>query len=501
METSPNKTGIIYCRVSSAEQVDGTSLDSQRKICTDYARKQNIDIVEFFIEKGESAKTTDRPEFIKAIAHCRKNKVSFFIVYKLDRFARNWTDYGIVRRELQGSGTVIKSVTENIDDSAAGEALEGILSVFAQFDNRIRTERSVSGMRERLKQGIWVWSAPLGYKRLEKGANLSIDEKTAPLVRIIFEEYSKGIYTYESLADHIYSIGLRSKNGEKIYKQHIEKILKNPIYYGIMRAFKLEFKGEFEPIISYELFESCQDRKRIKARNNSPRTAKNPHFSLRRLCTCDLCNRPLTASRATNHAGVKYAYYHHQKQDCKNAKFIPAKDFEQKFAKYLNEITPDTKYEKIFKEIVIDIWQTNYKKLDEENAKTRREVERLEAERQKIFDLHRSGIYSDDDFITQKLLINTKIDQKYRLLGDKRIEEFNMEEALSYCFDLVRKTSAKWLDFEYPERVRFQKMIFDGNVVFDGEKFGTTKLSSVYKLNQEYDGKKSNLVTLQRIEL
>ena len=103
--------------------------------------------------------------------------------------------------------------------------------------------------------------------------------------------------------------------------------------------------------------------------------------------------------------------------------------------------------------------------------RVRREVEKLEAERQRVFELHRSGVYSDTDFIYQKSVINQQINQKYSLVNENRIEEFNMEEALTYAFDFVRNTTKKWLAFEYPERVRFQKMIFDGNVDFDGKKF------------------------------
>ena len=75
-----------------------------------------------------------------------------------------------------------------------------------------------------------------------------------------------------------------------------------------------------------------------------------------------------------------------------------------------------------------------------------------------------------------------------------------MEEALSYAFDFVRNTTKKWLAFEYPERVRFQKMIFDGNVDFDGKKFGNGKLSLIYKGNQEYQAENSKLVTSRGIE-
>ena len=130
---------------------------------------------------------------MKAINFCsdKKSHVDYFIVYKLDRFARNQVDHITVRETLKKYKTELKSVTEPISDICSGKMMESMLSAFAEFDNNIRTERSVNGMRERIKQGVWVWQSPIGYYRTEKKANISPDPKFAPYIRTIFEEYSK----------------------------------------------------------------------------------------------------------------------------------------------------------------------------------------------------------------------------------------------------------------------------------------------------------------------
>jgi predicted site-specific integrase-resolvase len=55
MESTPKK-GIIYARVSSSEQVDNTSLDSQEKYCMEYAQRESIEIVKVFREKVSQQK-------------------------------------------------------------------------------------------------------------------------------------------------------------------------------------------------------------------------------------------------------------------------------------------------------------------------------------------------------------------------------------------------------------------------------------------------------------
>lgn len=113
-----------------------------------------------------------------------------------------------------------------------------------------------------------------------------------------------------------------------------------------------------------------------------------------------------------------------------------------------------------------------------------------------MFDLHRKGTYSDADFAEQKTRINQEIERKNILLEENRIEEFNMDEALTYCFDFLRDGAKTWKEFEEEQesRLRFQKRVFPENLTFDGEKLGTTKTSLIYELNQPENADSTNLV-------
>lgn len=500
MQPETQKTGIIYCRVSSAEQVQGTSLAMQERLCLEYAERENIKILaKPFIEKGESAKTADRTEFNKALAFCtdKKNKVDYFIVHKVDRFMRNSDQHGVMQAFLNKYGTKLRSVSEQIDETPMGRAMGGMLAVFAEFDNNVRSARSKSGMVEKVTRGEWVWAAPLGYKRLTKGGNLIVDDEVAPYVQEIFEEWVKGTHSFRSLAEHMNARGFRTRMGKKAGPQLMEKIVRNPAYCGIIRAFGGDFKASFAALIDEALFLQCQPGKRSKF-GHGKRLRENSEFPLRKFTVCSECEASLTGSTSTGRGGIKYPYYHHHKQDCPLAKSFPKETLEQNFVEYLQSVSPSGKYEKAFKAIVVDVWQSNYKRLDSENARVRKEIEVLETERQRVFDMHRMGKYNDEEFLEQKNLVNIKINDKKALLNEKQIEEFNMEEALDYCFRFVRQSAKTWLGLkDMPaHRVRFQNQVFPEKVTFDGKKFGTKKLALIYKLNEESGADKSKLVTL-----
>ena len=48
---------VVYTRVSSNEQVKGTSLEDQESKCRKYCLEKGIEILKVFREEGESAKT------------------------------------------------------------------------------------------------------------------------------------------------------------------------------------------------------------------------------------------------------------------------------------------------------------------------------------------------------------------------------------------------------------------------------------------------------------
>ncbi len=502
MDKNNFKNGIIYCRVSSLEQVEGTSLESQEKVCREFCAREHISVLKVFVEKGESAKTADRTEFMNAINFCsdKKNAVDYFVVYKLDRFARNQADHITVRETLKKYKTELKSVTEPISDSPVGKMMEGILSAFAEFDNNVRTERSVNGMKERIKQGIWVWPAPMGYCRITKGASLTPHPTYAPYIKMIFEEYAKGIHTFDSLAKYVTEKGFLMKNGKPAIPQLMEKIIRNPLYCGRIRVWDMEYKGAFEPLITERLFDQCQASG--KRRPKTPRLAKNNDFPLRKMAVCEFCQTSLTGSKATGRQGQKYPYYHHHKQNCEHATFVPKAHFEQMFVEYLQEITPCLKFEESFKAIVLDIWKNNLKKFDEENEQIKKSISSLEAKRQRVFDLHQDKTYSDQEFKDQKNIIDDKIKKQANLMHEKYNKEFDMDSALEYCFDFVRNTANTWvkLDKIPDDRLCFQKLVISENVYFSGEKFGNAKLTPIYKLYQSFLLDKSSLVGLEGLE-
>lgn len=95
---------VIYTRVSSKEQMDtNQSLEWQKKYCDEYAIKNKLNVLGYFGGTYESAKSDERKEFNRMLKFVKtsKQKVSYILVYSLDRFSRTGDSAIYISSELK----------------------------------------------------------------------------------------------------------------------------------------------------------------------------------------------------------------------------------------------------------------------------------------------------------------------------------------------------------------------------------------------------------------
>ena len=241
--------GVIYCRVSTKEQAQNLSLSTQQNICSDYCKRQGIEIDRVFVDAGESAKTVDRPEFQKLLTYCRDNKgrIKYVVVYQLSRFSRNTGDHFALRTLLSKLGITLRSATEATDETPSGKLVEGMLAVCAQFDNDVRAARTVAGMKAALEKGRWTFQAPLGYLNSHNNLGeqtLIFDPERAPTIQHAFDLCASGQYSKREIISMVTAMGLCTRKGRKLSPQTCDRLLRNTLYSGWIVVSKV---GEAEP--------------------------------------------------------------------------------------------------------------------------------------------------------------------------------------------------------------------------------------------------------------
>ncbi len=124
--------GVIYARYSSDNQRE-ESIEGQLRECKAFAEKNDIQIVDTYIDRALSAKTDNRPDFQRMIKESSGGMFDIVLVWKLDRFARNRYDSAHYKNILRKNGVKVMSATELISDSAEGILLESMLEGYAEY--------------------------------------------------------------------------------------------------------------------------------------------------------------------------------------------------------------------------------------------------------------------------------------------------------------------------------------------------------------------------------
>ena len=81
----------LYARVSTEEQVEGYSLDAQRRAFGGLVTDRDWTTYREYVEEGRSAHTDDiskRPVFKQAIEDALAGHYDVLVVHKIDRFSR-----------------------------------------------------------------------------------------------------------------------------------------------------------------------------------------------------------------------------------------------------------------------------------------------------------------------------------------------------------------------------------------------------------------------------
>ena len=488
------KQAVAYVRVSTDEQVSGTSLDSQEKACREYALKNDLELPDanIFREEGESAKIMNRPELASMLEFCSKNrgKVAHCIVWKVDRLARKAEYHHIIKANLAKLGISLVSVTEPIGDDPMGTLFENVLASFAQFDNEIRTARTTGGMRARSEQGGWCHDAPFGYKKIRTASGFSTVEpnKDSRIVIILFEEFAEGTMTIKQATERAFQLGIKTRHGNPYGWQSTKNMLMNPLYAGFVCTKFTDnkyVKGMHKPIVSLFLHykvKSLVDRQFRKLnRNNSDQYPLRGGF-----LSCYFCGGGITGNAPRGRGGKLYPRY--SCVNCRVSASIPAtskkkEDVHDEFMGLLRAARPKESVTRLFKEMVLRNWNNEFKHAVSYNKTLSNELAVLQHKKSKIVDLFIDGRLSEKEKEAKLDELEKRITEIELKKADSGKEVTDKEQVVDAAIMLLTHPEDFWNLGSLEVKKRLQELVFPEGISYDlSAGVRTAKLNNSYLL-------------------
>ncbi|MTE22664.1 hypothetical protein GJQ66_00205 [Microbacterium sp. ZXX196] len=229
MSTSTRKRAAILTRVSTEDQVDGTSLGDQERLCLSLIESRGWEFTgKVYEDAGVSGTVENRPALAEALRDAAKNEYDVLVALNLTRLARKIHISAKVIDDLAELDVAFASVQESFIDTttSAGRAMAGVFSSFAQLDRDAIVEKTVRGQRSKGERGEWPGGKPPFGWRLEghKGTARPVpDERERHILREAYRMLVTERMNAYQVAERLNDAGMLTRQAQHLLDSPTER--------------------------------------------------------------------------------------------------------------------------------------------------------------------------------------------------------------------------------------------------------------------------------------
>lgn len=236
------KQAAMYVRVSTQQQKEGATIESQKAHLLQHAKNNGYEIYPewVFEDNGVSGSKLARPALDRLRDLASEGLFEDIFVMSPDRLSRKYAYQAILMEEFIGNGVKIHFQNTADPVTATDHLLIQMQGMFAEYERAQITERSRRGKKHKAKNGfVSVLSiASYGYRYIKGLDQVSpyfeIHEKEASVVKNIFELYVKKNFSIAKIKLYLLDHQIKSPKGNPEWSAStLNSMLKNSAYRGI----------------------------------------------------------------------------------------------------------------------------------------------------------------------------------------------------------------------------------------------------------------------------
>lgn len=230
----------LYARVSSEEQKEGHTIESQLAELRQFAAQRHWIIISEFTDEAWSGAALARPALDALRDDARKKRFAAVLINDVDRLARDVTHLGVIKRDLEHSGVRVIFRKIPSENSPTHNLLVNILGSFAEFEREMIMDRTRRGRRHKVetRQQFIGALAPYGYRYIPStpqnpSGTLMINPEEAVVVRTIFNWAESEGLSIQAIADRLTAQGFKPRKGGSAWQRStVLRILRSAVYTG-----------------------------------------------------------------------------------------------------------------------------------------------------------------------------------------------------------------------------------------------------------------------------
>ncbi|OLE55409.1 MAG: hypothetical protein AUG51_02830 [Acidobacteria bacterium 13_1_20CM_3_53_8] len=264
----------IYARVSSEEQREGQTIDSQIAELERYAREKQWTLVTTYKDEGWSGSLLARPELDRLRDDASKRKFDIVLLNDVDRLARDVTHLGIIKRDLERNGIQVIFRKLPAEKSPTYNLMVNILGSFAEFEREMISDRMRRGRRHKVEvRQQFIGTRPAyGYHYVlkdrvaRKDGYLEIVPAEAAVVRQMYSWVSEEGLSIHKVMKRLNEAKALARKGNPWAKSSVTRILRSEIYAGVWYYNKLYSCEPTKPVLIKKYKHSLKSSTRLRAR-------------------------------------------------------------------------------------------------------------------------------------------------------------------------------------------------------------------------------------------
>ncbi len=239
--TSDIRTVALYARVSTDEQKEGQTIDSQVAEIERFARDRAWPIAGVYKDEGWSGALMARPELDRLRDDARQGRFQAVLINDVDRLARDVAHLGIIKRDLERHGANVIFRKLPTDSSPTSNLMVNILGSFAEFERELISDRTRRGRRYwiEVRKRYLGSNTAYGYRYIkkeqtaDKSGELRLEPSEAAVVREIFAWVDQDGLSARKVVQRLNARRVPSPKGRGPWgRSTILRLLRNTMYCG-----------------------------------------------------------------------------------------------------------------------------------------------------------------------------------------------------------------------------------------------------------------------------
>ncbi len=252
--TSPSLRTALYARVSTDEQRQGQTIDSQIEELRRFVDQKSWRLVSLYKDEGWSGSILGRPALDRLRDDASRGLLDVVLVNDVDRLARDVTHLGVIKRDLAHHGVSLIFRKLPSDNSPTNNLLVNILGSFAEFERELIADRTRRGRRHKIetRQQFLGCLAAYGFRYVPRQHSVSgegelqIVPGEARVVKDMYRWVDQNGLSARQVVAQLNDQKIPPRKGHGPWQRSSAlRILRSETYAGVWYYGKLETRGSY----------------------------------------------------------------------------------------------------------------------------------------------------------------------------------------------------------------------------------------------------------------